>query len=239
VLLDHAAGDVHNPGDDAGVRVIDAIRHGLAERADPAKAPAMQAYMKSDMPFYGVQKPARAVLEREVFAAYPLESFEAWRDTVLALWRDASHREERYTAIALVEAKRYGEFRTMDALPLYEELIVSGAWWDHVDAVAAGPLGALLPEVAPALRAWAIDADMWKRRSAIIAQVRRKRVTDFALLTDCIEPNRGDRDFFIRKAIGWALRSYAWLDPKAVVAYCEGHELSPLSRREALKNVGS
>jgi 3-methyladenine DNA glycosylase AlkD len=219
--------------------MINAIRHGLAERADPVKAPEMQAYMKSQMPFYGVQKPARAALEREVFATYPLESFEAWRDTVLALWRDASHREERYVAIALVEARRYRAFRTMDALPLYEELIVGGAWWDHVDAVAAGPLGELLPEVAPALRAWAIDANMWKRRAAIIAQVRRKRETDFALLTDCIEPNRGDREFFIRKAIGWALRSYAWVDPAAVRAYCDTHELSPLSRREALKNVGS
>ena len=78
---------------------------------------------------------------------------------------------------------------------------------------------------------------MWKRRSAIIAQVRRKRETDFALLTDCIEPNRADREFFIRKAIGWALRAYAWVEPEAVIAYCDAHELSPLSRREALKNV--
>jgi 3-methyladenine DNA glycosylase AlkD len=81
--------------------VIEAIRHGLAERADPAKAPEMQAYMKSDMPFYGVQKPARVALAREVFAAHPLASFAAWRDTVQALWRDASYREERYMAIAL------------------------------------------------------------------------------------------------------------------------------------------
>ena len=219
--------------------MIDALRRGLAERADPAKAPGMQAYMKSAMPFCGVQKPARVALAREVFPAHPLESFEAWRDTVLALWRDAAYREERYLAIALVEDKRYGAFRTLDALPLYEELIVGGAWWDYVDAVAAGPLGSLLPEVAPALRAWAIDANMWKRRSAIIAQLRRKRETDFVLLTDCIEPNRGDREFFIRKAIGWALRSYAWVEPDAVIAYCDTHALSPLSRREALKNVGS
>ena len=126
----------------------------------------------------------------------------------------------------------------MDALPLYEELIVTGAWWDFVDAVAAGPLGALLPEVAPVLREWSVDEDMWKRRAAIIAQVRRKAATDFALLTELIEPNRGDREFFIRKAIGWALRSYAWVDPEAVVAYCATHELSPLSRREALKHTG-
>jgi 3-methyladenine DNA glycosylase AlkD len=196
----------------------------------------MRAYMKSAMPFYGVQKPARAELARAVFAAYPLESAEAWRDTVLALWHDASYREERYLALALLRDRRYRAYRTLDALPLYEELIVSGAWWDFVDEVA-GPLGELLPEVAPTLRAWSTDAVMWKRRASIIAQVRRKHDTDFALLADCIEPNRDDREFFIRKAIGWALRSYAWVEPDVVARYCETHELSPLSRREALKHV--
>ena len=73
-------------------------------------------------------------------------------------------------------------------------------------------MGALLPDIAPVLRAWSVDDDMWKRRSAIIAQVRLKGATDFSLLAECIEPNRGDREFFIRKAIGWALRAYAWID---------------------------
>jgi 3-methyladenine DNA glycosylase AlkD len=216
--------------------VIEAIRAGLAERANPAKAPDMQAYMKSAMPFLGVQKPARTALAREVFV--PLASFEAWRDVVLTLWRDATYREERYMALAVLEDKRYAAFRSMDALPLYEELIVSGAWWDFVDAVACGPLGALLPGVAGSLREWSIDDDMWKRRASIIAQVRLKAGTDFALLADCIEPNRRDREFFIRKAIGWALRAYAWIAPETVIAYCDAHELSPLSRREALRNVG-
>ena len=212
--------------------MIEAVRSGLAAVADPAKASDMQRYMKSAMPFLGVQKPARAALARELFAA--VDGFEVWRDTVLTLWREARFREERYMAIALAEDRR---FRTLDALPVYEELIVTGAWWDFVDPVATGPLGALLPDVAPTLRGWAVDADMWRRRAAIIAQVRRKAATDFALLADCIEPNREDREFFIRKAIGWALRSYAWVDPAAIVAYCEAHELSALSRREALKNV--
>jgi 3-methyladenine DNA glycosylase AlkD len=134
-----------------------------------------------------------------------------------------------------LEDRRYAAYRTVSELPLYEELIVTGAWWDYVDAVACGPLGALLPAVD--LRAWSVDDDMWKRRSSIIAQVRLKRATDFPLLADCIEPNRGDREFFIRKATGWALRAYAWIEPTVVVEYCATHELSPLSRREALKNV--
>jgi 3-methyladenine DNA glycosylase AlkD len=219
--------------------VIEAIRSGLAELADPAKALDMQAYMKSAMPFYGVQKPARTKLARAVFAEHPLESRDEWERTVLTLWREATHREERYMALALLQDRRYRAYRTLDALPLYEELIVTGAWWDFVDEVSAGPVGELLPEVAPALRAWSTDAVMWKRRASIIAQVRRKGETDFALLADCIEPNRGDREFFIRKAIGWALRAYAWVEPEVVIAYCEAHELSPLSRREALKHAST
>ena len=218
--------------------MIEAIRRELAARADPAKAPAMQAYMKSAMPFYGVQKAGRKEIARELFAAYPLAGFDAWRSTVLALWREATHREERYLAIALARDRRYREHRTPAALPLYEELIVTGAWWDFVDEVAVHLVGELdHAAVAPVLREWASDVDLWKRRSAIIAQVLRKQDTDLALLYDCIEPNRGDREFFIRKAIGWALRAYAWVDPDEVERYCAGHELSGLSRREALRNL--
>jgi 3-methyladenine DNA glycosylase AlkD len=214
--------------------MIEAIRAGLAERADPVKAPEMQRYMKSQMPFLGVQKPARVQLARAVFG--PLERDE-WERTVRTLWDEATYREERYLALAVLKDRRYRAYRDMTALPLFESLIVDGAWWDFVDEVATGPLGALLPEVAPVLREWSVDESLWKRRASIIAQVTRKAETDFALMTACIEPNRGDRAFFIRKAIGWALRSYAWVDPDAVVAYCDTHELAPLSRREALKNI--
>jgi 3-methyladenine DNA glycosylase AlkD len=218
--------------------MIEAIRRELAARANPAKAPDMQAYMKSEMPFLGVQKSGRTEIARQVFAAYPLDGFEAWRDAVLELWHGARFREERYLAIALARYPRYRRHRTMAALPLYEELIVTGAWWDFVDEVAVRLVGELeLAAVAPALREWAVHEDTWLRRTAIIAQVLRKEHTDLALLYDCIEPNRGDREFFIRKAIGWALRAYAWVDPDEVERYCATHELSTLSRREALKNV--
>jgi 3-methyladenine DNA glycosylase AlkD len=220
--------------------MIEAIRAELAARANPAKAEGMRAYMKSAMPFLGVQKPGREEIARVVFAAHPLEGFAEWRDTVLLLWREATYREERYLAIRLARDRRYREHRTMAALPLYEELIVTGAWWDFVDEVAVRLVGELLSDdttPADVLRRWATSDDMWKRRTAIIAQVLRKRETDLRLLYDCIEPNRQDREFFIRKGIGWALRAYAWVDPDEIVRYCATHALSPLSRREALKNV--
>ena len=161
--------------------MIEAIRAELAARANPAKAEGMRAYMKSAMPFLGVQKPGREEIARAVFAAHPLEGFDEWRDTVLRLWREATYREERYLAIRLARDRRYREHRTMAALPIYEELIVTGAWWDFVDEVAVRLLGELLgDDAAPAqvLRRWATSEDMWKRRTAIIAQVLRKRETD-------------------------------------------------------------
>jgi 3-methyladenine DNA glycosylase AlkD len=227
----------------ASAATIAAVRRELEARATPAKAEGMRAYMKSAMPFLGVQKPAREEVARAVFAAHPLDGFEHWRDTVLRLWREATYREERYLAIRLVRDRRYRGHRTMAALPLYEELIVTGAWWDFVDEVAVRLLGELLgrddARLPPVLRRWATDDDMWKRRAAIISQVMRKRDTDLALLYDCIEPNREDREFFIRKGIGWALRAYAWIDPEEIERYCATHVLSPLSRREALKNVAT
>jgi 3-methyladenine DNA glycosylase AlkD len=219
--------------------VIDDVRTRLAALANPEKAPDMQAYMKSEMPFLGVQKPARDALARELFGA-PM-TFDAWQATVLRLWREATYREERYMALALAGDHRHRDHRTMAALPLFDELIVTGAWWDFVDAVATGMLGELLDRdgeaLGPVLVEWARDGQMWRRRAAIVSQVRRKARTDVALLYQVIEPNRDDREFFIRKGIGWALRAYAWIDPDEIVRYCNTHELSPLSRREALRNV--
>jgi 3-methyladenine DNA glycosylase AlkD len=122
-------------------------------------------------------------------------------------------------------------------------MIVTGAWWDYVDVLASHHLGDVLRadrrRTAPLMRRWARDRDMWKRRAAILCQIRFRGETDLDLLYDCIAPNVGDREFFIRKAIGWALRSYAWTDPREVTRYVREHEgtLSALSRREALKNV--
>jgi 3-methyladenine DNA glycosylase AlkD len=95
-------------------------------------------------------------------------------------------------------------------------------------------------EMRPVMRAWSTDADLWKRRVSIICQIAFKKDTDLDLLYANIEPNLADRDFFIRKAIGWALRAYAWTDPGEVARFVREHEsqLSGLSRREALKNIG-
>ena len=177
----------------ADIRLIRAVRQALRAAADPAKAPVMQAYMKSEMPYRGVQSsPLRQAL-RPLFAAHSIETFEDWRATVLALWREARYREERYAAIELAGHSLSHSFHTLEALPVYEEMIVSGAWWDFVDAVASHQIGGLLRryprQMASILRTWASGEDIWKRRAAILAQLGFKSSTDCALLYDCIRPS--------------------------------------------------
>jgi 3-methyladenine DNA glycosylase AlkD len=128
---------------------------------------------------------------------------------------------------------------------MYEEMITSGAWWDYVDAIATRQLGEILrkqfPPMAAILRKWAVSDNLWKRRSAILAQLNFKNETDLDLLYDCIRPSLGSPEFFLRKGIGWALRQYARTDPKEVARYVRSHEaqLSPLTKREALKHIAS
>lgn len=218
----------------------------------------MQAYMKSDMPYHGVSAAALRAACRKVFAAHPITSSAAWRRDALALWDGATHREERYAAIEWTGDRRARAFQTVETLSMYEHMIVTGAWWDTVDALAKLRLGELLrrepKRMRPKMLAWSSGANIWKRRSAILCQLGFKKDTDLPLLYACIEPSlepnlrraelRG-RDlsatdlFFLRKAIGWALRQYAWTDPKEVARFVvsRGDALSGLSRREALKNV--
>jgi 3-methyladenine DNA glycosylase AlkD len=220
------------------------VRRALAAAAEPERAAAMQAYMKSAMPFLGVSAvPLRRVC-REVFADVDFPSAAAFRRAALSLWRGARHREERHCAIELTGLERFDRFQDMAALPMYEEMIVTGAWWDYVDGIAAHRLGPLLRhfprEMGREMRAWSRSGDLWKRRSAILCQLSFKKDTDLDLLYAVIEPALSSNEFFLRKAIGWALRQHAWTDPEQVRRYVREHEkrLSPLSRREALKNVG-
>jgi 3-methyladenine DNA glycosylase AlkD len=212
------------------------VRSRLRAAADPAKAPGMQRYMKSALPYLGVQTPALRAALREALAAHPLASRAEWETAVRALWDEATHREERYAAIGILSA--YPQH--LD-LPLLERLVVEGAWWDYVDSLArrAGDLLRGDRRLAADMRAWSRDGNLWKRRVSIICQLGFKGDTDLRLLYDCIEPNLADREFFVRKAIGWALRDYAWHDPHEVDRYVREHadRLSGLSRREATKNL--
>ena len=220
------------------------LRKAFKQAADPARATSMQAYMKSTMPFYGVSMPVHRALCKTAFADVHFTTADEWRAQVLEIWRNARFREERYAAIALASHKRFQHFQTRSAVKMYEELIVTGAWWDYVDGIAAHSIGPILRNypapMRPKMLAWSKSPNMWKARTSILCQLGFKADTDLDLLYACIEPSLASKEFFLRKAIGWALRQHAWTDPAEVRRYVDRNRtrLSPLSIREALKNIG-
>mgnify|MGYP001792376376 CR=1 FL=1 len=230
--------------------VVDAICGVLGKEGEPDRAKGQQAYMKSTMPFRGISSPQLTAALRPLLAdqAYRLVDRDEWEATIRGLWDGAQFREERYAAIAISGHRYYRQWaRDRSVMPLYRYLADSGAWWDFVDEIAAHRVGPVLrayPQLeSERMRAWAAEGTMWVRRMAILSQLSSKGETDRQLLLDCITPNLDDREFFIRKAIGWSLRQYSRSGTTAADWVRRsvdelGPRLSPLSRREALKHLG-
>jgi 3-methyladenine DNA glycosylase AlkD len=227
-----------------------AIRTALAAHSDPERAAGQQRYMKSALPYRGLASAELKATLRPLLAdpAYRFTSRAGWEGTVRMLWDEAAYREERYAATALAGHRAYRAWQDPETLRLYRHLIVTGAWWDHVDDLASHHVGDILAAhrvpTTRVLREWMVADDLWLRRTAILAQLRHRGATDGGLLRDALEANlEGSafgREFFIRKAVGWALRQHARTDPAWVRGFVAEHsgELSGLSTREALKHLG-
>ena len=229
--------------DEEAVALRAALRTALAAAGDPARAEQQRRYLKSAMEMYGVGVPRTRRIARATAASYPAlwRDAASWEAVLRRVWDAAERREERFAVLAIIRSKHSAPHANrLESLDLYEHLLRSGAWWDLVDETshAVGLVVLAHPGAAARMRAWATDVDLWVRRSAIICQLQHKERTDLSLLGDVIEANQGDVEFFIRKAIGWALRDYARTDGPWVRAFVENHPgLSPLSRREALKHL--
>ena len=229
---------------------VGAVRAALAGTGDPERAAGQQAYMKSEMPYVGLTAPELRALLKPLLAEHRFVDRAQWEAAALELWDDAAHREEWYAAIALLRHRAYRAWIDPDLLPLLEHLVRAGAWWDVVDEIASHLVGQVLLDhrrvTTPVMDAWSVDADsLWVRRTAMLAQLRHGEETDTDLLERVLVANLDDtaygRDFFIRKALGWALRQHARTDAAWVRAFVSTHadRLSGLSRREALKHLSS
>jgi 3-methyladenine DNA glycosylase AlkD len=220
--------------------LTNAASSGLAAAAQPEKAGPMAAYLKTEMPFYGVQKAGRTPVMRHLRQQFPPLDRDDYEEAVLGLWR-LEHREEKYLAIDY--ARAFDEFVVFGSLPLYTRMITEGAWWDLVDGIASRLVGRVLLEdrnkTEPVIRSWIRSDDMWLQRTSIICQLNHKADTDTSLLSEACTVNLADTEFFIRKAIGWSLREYAKTNLDWVRAYVADHraELSGLSYREATKHL--
>lgn len=227
---------------------IGAVRAGLASAGDPDRAVQQQAYMKSAMPYYGLTSPELRTLLRPLLVEHRFEDRATWEATARRLWDEAGHREERYAVVALLRHAAYRPWIDVDLLPLLEHLVRTGAWWDYVDEIASHLVGQVLLDhrvaTTPVMTDWAVDEHLWIRRTAMLCQLRHRERTDTELLSYALVANLDDttfgKEFFIRKALGWALREYARTDAAWVLDFVGTHadRLSGLSRREALKHLG-
>lgn len=224
----------------------EAVRSDLVARfraaANPARAKSQQAYMKTTMAFWGLSNAEGRKLCREVFKLHPVTTREDWLTVAQHLWRKVDHREEWFAAIDWTGLRAAREWQQPDVLPLYEEMITSSSWWDTVDLLAAHRVGPLLKnhpaKLKPILLRWAQDEHLWKRRTAILSQLTFKQDTDLELLFATMRPSLERKEFWLRKAIGWALRQQAEFHEAQVLAFVKEHQdvLSGLTKREALKH---
>lgn len=212
----------------------------MALARNPAKAAPMQAHMKTNQPFYGIQAQQRKSIFKQCVTEHPVLNQNEYQEVVRTLW-DGEHREDRYQALEVAE--HFENFRKVDSWPLYEELILSANQEDTLDWVA----GRLVSELVLLDRArfdkrliiWSHHDRIWVRRASLLAHLHHAENTNRDLLGDTIRLLMPEQEFSIREAIARVLRDFANTDPLWVIQYARQHEedRAHLSRSEALKHL--
>ncbi|WP_419873985.1 DNA alkylation repair protein [Candidatus Pristimantibacillus sp. PTI5] len=218
--------------------IAKALEALFREHADPEKALPMEAYMRGQFVFLGIKTPERTALLRAFWKQHVKPKGEELLEAAEYLWQ-LPEREFHYIAMGLLE--KYGK----EALPAHidrlERWITTHSWWDTVDFLASHLVGYQLskyPELIDACtERWIVSENMWLRRTALLFQLRYKHHTDTERLFGYIRITKDESEFFIRKAIGWALREYAKTDAVSVHRFVKETPLSPLSKKEALKHL--
>jgi 3-methyladenine DNA glycosylase AlkD len=210
------------------------------QNADPAQAAPMKKYMRDQFEYLGIKTPQNAALQKQFFAEHGRPPVSELDPILRDLW-SLPQREFQYVAVGLL-GKANKEIPAK-FIKTIEYMLTTKSWWDTVDIIAGGTVGIhfqRFPEVREKyLAKWRASQNFWLRRTTILFQLNYKRQTDFELLSEIIRENLDSKEFFINKAIGWALRQYARVDPKAVKKFVKSTPLHPLSHREALKHLES
>lgn len=216
---------------------LQSLKKLFEQQANPENAGPMSQYMRNQFPFLGIKSPQQKALFKQFVSTYGLPDAVQIEFLVRELW---AWPEREYQYVALSFLSRLKKHLTPEVLPLLEHIIITKSWWDTVDAIASHNVGSLLlryPEIRDeALAPWRISDNIWLRRTALLFQLGyNAETTDEPLLFEIVLENTESKEFFIQKAIGWALREHSKLRPQAVQAFVAKNNLAPLSRREALK----
>jgi 3-methyladenine DNA glycosylase AlkD len=219
--------------------VLDRLTCVYPQARDPLRARAMASSMRYAFPFLGIPTPRQRFLALEVTDGLPQPRESDLRSVALGCWA-LPEREFQYFACGYL--RRYVRVCSAGFLPTVAELVTSRSWWDTVDPLAAhvvGPLVMRYPRLAADIDRWALERDVWLVRSAMLHQLHYHESTNANRLFHYCTEQCNNPNFFVRKAIGWALREYALTDPGAVRRYVGAHRgrMSPLSAREALRNL--
>ena len=217
---------------------VDSIKSLFEKNANPAQAGPMKKYMREQFEYLGIKSPRFKELMKELIATHGKPPIKNLDVILRELW-SLPQREFQYAANSLLG--RSEKDLPANFIETIEYMITTKSWWDTVDTISGGPLGVhfrRFPDVRDKyLARWRASENFWPRRAAILFQLNYKNETDFDLLCEIIRENLGSKEFFINKAIGWSLRQYARVDPKAVKMFVKSTPLHPLSRREAMKHL--
>ena len=218
---------------------IKSLETAFLKNSNPENARAMAKDMRNHFLFFGIKTDDRRRILKAIWKENQEEVSEKPREIALKLFAK-TQRELQYCALEILIKQLKGNYRKED-IQLIEKLIVTNSWWDSVDTIAKNILGQYLLEY-PLETKKVIDRflnseNMWLNRSAILFQLGYKEKTNFDLLQFKCEKHKNSNEFFIQKAIGWALREYAKINPEAVKNFVDNTQLKPLSKKEALKNI--
>ena len=221
----------------------------LKANKNPEKIEGMENYMRNQFKFLGLQATERRNLSKDYLKQlvnetksryseeHPYDSIIDW-ETLFILW-DLPEREFQLNGIDYLQ--RVESFLVLEDFEYLKQLVVTKSWWDTVDFLSKN-IGAIVvkePELIDIMKTWSLDQNIWLRRVSILHQLSLKDLRNTHVLEEVILNNIEDEEFFIQKAIGWALREYVKTNTDWVVHFVEGHKekLRSLSYREAVKNI--
>lgn len=221
------------------IEVVKELYERLSSVADPSRAVEMAAYMKNKFSFLGVSAPDRRAIQNEWMKKYSSEIQSNFREFVQELY-DQDYRELHQAGIDIFI--KYSKSKLVESdIEIIRQLLITHSWWDSVDLISKWILGDYLKQfpnkILDVINDHGNDENMWLNRSVILFQLSYKEKTNFELLKALCIQHKHSNEFFIQKAIGWALREYSKVDSKAVVDFVNSTNLKPLSKREAIRLV--
>lgn len=218
---------------------IESLETAFQKNSHSENAAAMSKYMRNLFSFFGIKTEDRRRIFKEIWKENQQEVSENTREIALKLFA-TPQRELHYCAIEILIKELKENYKKED-IQLIEKLITTNSWWDSVDTVAKNILGQYLveypSEIESIIERFSNSGNMWLNRSAILFQLGYKQKTNFDLLKSECEKHKNSNEFFIQKAIGWALREYAKTNPEAVRNFVDNSNLKKLSQKEAKKHI--